>query len=150
MDFWAYMMGKFGRALLLPADSPIIALVGLTGVVCALMAAFRNLGILRGLTSPCDYIANQPQHGVDWIERPARTFNNLLQMPTLFYLVCVLMMLTHRVDQSSLTLAWTFVALRAVHAVIYIGWNTLHYRFGTWFAGCIVLATLWVRFAMLR
>jgi hypothetical protein len=126
---------------------PIIALVAVTFGVCVLMAVVRNFAVIRGLTPLVGYVDHRLKRGGDWIERPARTFDNLLQVPTLFYLVCVLMMMMHAVDRTQLMLAWTFVVLRAAHAVVYIGWNAVHYRFATWIAGCIALATMWIRFA---
>jgi len=126
--------------------APISALVGFTGAVCLLMTIVRNLSVILGLTSAGAYVKNHSHTGPDWIERPARTFDNLMQVPMLFYLACVLSMLTHTVDRVQLMLAWTFVALRVAHAVVYVGWNPLHYRFGTWIGACIVLATMWIRF----
>jgi hypothetical protein len=44
MDFWAYLLGKFGRALLLPTTAPGISLI-VTAAVVALVA-FLTLGFL--------------------------------------------------------------------------------------------------------
>ena len=82
------------------------------------------------------------------IERPARTFNNLMQLPVLFYLVCILMMVTNTLDRAQLALAWVFVATRAVHAVIYIAVNHVPARFTAWLCGAIAVFVLWTRFAI--
>jgi hypothetical protein len=131
------------------ADSiiaPMAALVALTGVVWLLMALVRNITILRGITSANyfhDYKTDPP---LEWVERPARTFANLLQAPILFYVVCLAMLATQRIDLAQLRLAWIYVAVRTLHAVIYIGWNYVPYRFAAWIASCITLAVLWFRF----
>jgi hypothetical protein len=127
--------------------APIFTLVALVGVVWLLMGVFRNMAAMRGLATSKHDIDNRALGVADWVDRPARTFNNLMQAPTLFYLVCVFMMLNHKADRAQIVLAWTYVALRFAHAVVYIGWNAIHYRFATWAASCIVLVTLWVRFA---
>lgn len=127
--------------------APIFTLVALIGVVWLLMGVFRNMAVMRGLARSEHDVDNQALGVADWVERPARTFDNLMQAPTLFYLVCVFMMLGHKADRAQIMLAWTYVALRFAHAVVYIGWNIIHYRFATWVASCIVLGTLWVRFA---
>lgn len=126
---------------------PIEALVGLTAVVWLLMLVVRNGTILRGITRPeyyRDYVTATPP---EWVERPARTFNNLLQAPILFYVVCLLMMVTGRVDEAQITLAWVYVGMRLVHAIIYLGWNYVPYRFASWNASCLALGVIWARFA---
>lgn len=128
--------------------APIIALVGVTALVWLLMVVVRNATILRGITNADYYSAYQPsRHPPEWVERPARAFNNLLQVPVLFYVVCLLMMITGRVDEPQVTFAWIYVAIRVLHAVIYIGWNYVPYRFGAWLASCIALGVIWFRFA---
>jgi hypothetical protein len=46
-----------------------------------------------------------------------------MQVPTLFYVVCLSMMVTGEIDHAQLLLAWIFVAARLLHAVVYIGWK---------------------------
>ena len=127
---------------------PVFALVALVACVWLLMVVVRNVATFRGLSSPRYYLTYNSDVPPDWIERPARTFNNLMQVPTLFYAVCTLMLITRELDRAQLAYAWLFVAVRAVHAVVYIGWNPLPYRFATWLMGCITLWVLWTRFAL--
>jgi hypothetical protein len=127
--------------------APIEALAGLTALVWLVMLVVRNATIIRGITRPeyfHDYVTANPP---EWVERPARTFNNLCQVPILFYVICLLMMITGRVDEAQITLAWVYVGTRVVHAIIYIGWNYVPYRFAAWNASCLSLAVIWARFA---
>jgi hypothetical protein len=53
--------------------------------------AFSKRRVLMGAASVeyfRDYKGLPPR---EWIERPARTFNNLMQVPTLFYVVALLL-----------------------------------------------------------
>jgi hypothetical protein len=127
---------------------PIASLAALTGVVWVLMVVVRNVTILRGITQAGYYVNYLDDPPPEWVERPARLFNNLFQAPVLFYLVCVLMMLTGRVDESQIALAWVYVATRVVHAIIYLGWNYVPFRFAAWNASTIALAVIWTRFAL--
>jgi len=127
---------------------PVFAQVALVAFVWLLMAVVRNVATMRGLSSPQYYLTYSSDAPPDWIERPARTFNNLMQMPTLFYVICTLLLVTRQLDRAQLAYAWVFVALRALHACLYIGWNPLPYRFATWIMGCITLFVLWTRFAL--
>jgi hypothetical protein len=127
---------------------PVFACVGLTAVVWFLMLTFRNGAILSGLAKSDYYSAYQASHPADWVERPARTFNNLMQVPSLFYVVCLAMIVMHTADRTQLAYAWLFTLLRAAHAVIYIGWNYLPLRFISWVMSFVTLCCLWVRFAV--
>lgn len=126
---------------------PMIALVGLTGVVWVLMFVYRNVAVARG-AAPVDYYQT---YGGDappeWVERPARTFMNLLEVPVLFYVVCILMLQTEKWDSTQASLAWLFVGTRFVHAFVYIGINYVPLRLVTYAMGCITLAVIWWRFA---
>jgi hypothetical protein len=104
---------------------------------------------LRGLARGDYYLDYAPAKlPPDWIERPARTFNNLMQLPALFYVVCLLMLATGVVDRPQIIMAWVFVALRAAHALIYMVWNHVPARFSAYVAGFVTLCFLWVRFAI--
>jgi hypothetical protein len=126
---------------------PILALFALTAIVWLLMFVFRNVAVARGIASIGYYKAYGDGAPPEWVERPARTFMNLLEVPVLFYVVCILMLQTGAWDGVQVSLAWLFVALRCVHAAIYIGLNFVPLRLVTYLMGCITLAVIWCRFA---
>jgi hypothetical protein len=70
-----------------------------------------------------------------------------MQLPTLFYVVCLLMLALRHIDPAQAALAWLFVSLRALHATLYIFWNRVSFRFALYTAGCITLAVMWARLA---
>lgn len=127
--------------------APVFAMVLLTALVWLAMAVVRNASVVRGLASVRYYEAYKEDLPPDWIERPARAFNNLMQVPTLFYVACSLMIALRHIDRVEVSLAWCFVLLRTVHAGVYIGWNRVSIRFATYAAGCIVLGVMWMRLA---
>ena len=138
----------------LPVDAgllvhPMLALVGLTALVWLTMVVARNVAVLRGTASVRYFVAYRAEFPGEHIERPARTFDNLMQVPTLFYVVCLLMLVTQRADAQQAALAWAFVVLRAVHAALFITLNRVFLRFASWGSSCVVLGILWYRFAAL-
>ena len=151
---FAGLLVYFGRLADEPAPSPslvlgpVFAMGLLVAIVWLWMVVYRNLATLRGETPSAYYVAYSGPAPADWIERPARAFNNLMQLPTLFYVVCVLMLLTQHIDRAQLAYAWLFVALRALHAIVYIAWNVVAYRFAIWLMGSLTLFILWLRFAL--
>jgi hypothetical protein len=127
---------------------PVVSLVALTFAVLLVTAAVRNLAVWSGTASPDYYRDYVSQHPGEKLERPARAFNNLLQVPMLFYAACALMIASGVVDDVQVTLAWLYVLLRLLHALAYIVWNRLAYRFALFAASTIVLGVLWGRFAL--
>ena len=125
---------------------PIATMVGLTAVVWLAMLVFRNYAVIRGTITGEYFSTYSGSLPPDWIERPARTFNNLMQVPTLFYVACAFMMILQRVDHVAVLLAWIYVLTRVAHASIYMIWNYVPARFATWVASWIALCVLWVRF----
>ncbi len=73
----------------------------------------------------------------------ARHFTNLFEAPTLFYVACLVAMITNQSSALLIALAWLYVVLRAVHAYIHIGSNKLRPRIRVYLSSWIVLATLW-------
>lgn len=133
-----------GRQLILP----MCAMFSLTAAVWLLMVLSRNVAVLFGSASIkyfSDYKSEQPH---EKIERPARTFNNLMQVPTLFYVVALLMIVVPWVDDAQIALAWIYVASRTLHAIIYIGFNYVPFRFATYAVSCVTLVVMWGRFAL--
>jgi len=126
---------------------PVIALVVLTAIVGLMMVVYRNAAVIRGTASARyfrTFTADQP---AEWVERPTRTYMNLLELPVLFYVVCLLMLTTGRFDPVQVSLAWLFVITRYAHAFIYIGFNDVPLRFTAFLTGVVTLAVIWTRFA---
>jgi hypothetical protein len=93
------------------------------------MVVVRNASIMLGRASVRYYVAYASHSPGEKIERPAWVFNNPMQVPTLFYVVCVVGLITEHVDAARITLAWIYVAARGMHAIVYIGWNRVQWRF---------------------
>ncbi|PCJ22402.1 MAG: hypothetical protein COA96_14520, partial [SAR86 cluster bacterium] len=121
------------------------ALIGLIGLVWLVMLVFRNYAILKNITTGIYYERYVDDPPPDWVERPARTFNNLMQVPTLFLFACVIMLLTDYADRAQLILAWIFVVIRYLHAVIYMVWNYVPARFGCFVISSITLIVIYTR-----
>jgi hypothetical protein len=126
---------------------PVVALVGLTALVWCLMVVWRNLAFIRGNASARYFRTFTSDAPPEWVERPARTYMNLLELPVLFYVACALMLATGKFDGVQVALAWVFVATRCVHAFIYIGFNHVPLRFAAFLMGSVTLGVLWTRLA---
>jgi hypothetical protein len=87
------------------------------------------------------FTAGQPSHRLLQV---GRHFNNLFEVPTLFYAGCLAAMMVGLNSQLSLFFAWLFVAARIVHAYIHLGSNKVAPRAGSFFVGFTAVLALWV------
>ncbi len=126
---------------------PVVALVVLTAIVALMMVLYRNTAVIRGAASARYFRTFTTDMPAEWVERPTRTYMNLLELPVLFYVACLLMLTTGRFDAVQVSLAWVFVITRYVHAFIYIGFNHVPLRFAAFLTGVFTLAVIWTRFA---
>ena len=126
---------------------PVVALVVLTAIVGLMMVVYRNVALIRGAASGRYFRTFTADMPAEWVERPTRTYMNLLELPVLFYVVCLLMLTTGKFDSVQVSLAWVFVITRYVHALIYIGFNYVPLRFTAFLTGVFTLALIWTRFA---
>jgi hypothetical protein len=71
---------------------------------------------------------------------------NLLELPMLFYVLCLSLYVTERADSTACTLAWCYVGLRIVHSIIHNTYNKVVHRLIAFALSNFVLAASWIRF----
>ena len=123
---------------------PILAMLGLT-IIAALWLLWARVGsVLRGKLDLRDVLKNGWPKG--WITNAGDHFSNLFEVPVLFYVVCILAMVTQVSGGLFTVLAWVFVACRTAHFLIHVGPNHVPIRFLSFFAGTTVLIVMFVLF----
>jgi hypothetical protein len=129
-------------AILLPA----LALVGWTMAVLLLMpyklfkAVFERQLSLDDLQLGVGGSANVPAG----ISIPNRNFMNLLEIPVLFYVLCITLYVTQQADALAVTLAWAYVGLRVLHSLVHLTYNKVLHRVSVYAASNLVLFVMWV------
>lgn len=129
-------------ALLAPVFIQILLTFGLL-----LWAGYVRVNAVRSkLVHPRDVALRQ----LNWPPQALKLTNayqNQLELPVLFYIV-VILALTQLATIPSVfvILAWIFVALRLVHALIHVTTNDLTRRFFSFLAGGAVLLLMWFIF----
>ena len=128
---------------------PVAALILLTMAVWIIMVV-KRVGYLitnrihpQRVATPEQVSSVLPEH----INRPSNNFKNLLELPVLFYAVCLALLAMDTVDSTYLTLAWLFVALRAIHSAIQCSVNIVRLRFFAYGLSSLVLWIIVARFA---
>lgn len=127
---------------------PMLGMVTLTFVVWG-MAVYRRVREIRMRRIPLQSLAQARQVAVAFEDVQAMdNFNNLLQVPTLFYVLCLAMAQRGGGGELFLTGAWAYVLLRVLHSAIQITHNRVPHRFYAWLASNLILIALWVGFAV--
>lgn len=72
---------------------------------------------------------------------------NLFEMPVLFYVASITLMVTQIADPLFIILCWSYVGLRYVHSFIHVTYNRVVHRFATYVASTLVLWIIWTRMA---
>lgn len=130
--------------------APIFGMVALTTVVWAI-AVQRRVQEIRARRIPVQSLARASDTAAALKDSSAMdNFNNLLQLPILFYVLCLAFVLVGEDSSARLAGAWAYVALRLVHSVIQITYNRVLHRFYVWTLGNSVLFSLWAVFAIER
>lgn len=74
---------------------------------------------------------------------PNRDYMNLLELPVLFYAVCLTLLAIDRADHTMLALAWVFVASRIVHSLIHLTYNNVLHRGAVFSLGVTIVFAMW-------
>lgn len=126
---------------------PLFIMVALTFGLAMSMAILRTRALRGGVVRPDDISLGQQK----WPERPtqlANAFRNQFELPILFYVLCILAIITRQADYLFVLLAWLFVFTRLVHAFIHVTYNRLAHRGLAFAAGCVILMLMWIVFAI--
>ena len=132
-----------------PILQPVLALVFWSFVMWAWLYATR-IPAMRRLKVPMDptrtaaelTAALPPQ--VRW---KADNYNHLMEQPTLFYAVALLLAVAGAGGGLNAGLAWGYVGLRVVHSLVQATANVIVLRWAVFMAASLVLLALAVRAA---
>jgi len=125
---------------------PVFALAALTFGIGIWLARLRFAAVKRGDLSPRYFVINRGSEVPEYLAKVNNNYNNLLELPVLFYVVTVLLYVTDRVELAQLVLAWIFVASRYVHSYIHTTYNNVRHRLRTFMLGVIALISMWCMF----
>lgn len=131
-----------------PFFAPLLAMIALTTAVWALALARRVAEIRARRIHPQALAKAKDTANALHDSQAMDNFNNLLQMPVLFYVLCLALTQAGETGWLFLAGAWTYVALRVLHSAIQITYNRVLHRFYVWTLGNLVLFALWGGFGV--
>jgi len=131
---------------------PVVALVAWTLVMMIWLYATRFPALARKGISLKGKVGGRGTD-LDGVVEPqaqwkAHNYNHLLEQPTLFYAICIsLVLLGGGGIWINLWLAWAYVAFRVVHSLIQATTNVVRWRFLAFAGGSFCLLGLTVHAA---
>ena len=122
---------------------PIFAMLALTLAVMMRMGQARYRAVVRRDVDHRYYEVYQgeePKH----LRVLSRHLTNLVEIPPLFYIACIIAFVTDQQGDLIIGLAWAYVALRFVHTFIHLGGNVVALRFTVFVLSMAVLTAMLV------
>lgn len=137
------MISTLSHEMLAPAAVLALwTLIVLLYMAIVRFGAFKAAGINLSKAPPggrgqdLDAVLPKP---VMW---PSHNYSHLMEQPTVFYPVVILLALLGAATQTNIMLAWTYVGVRIVHSIWQIKVNTLPVRVTLFFISTGVLIAL--------
>lgn len=123
---------------------PLFALAGWTLLVLLLIPFVRVRSVRRREIGPNDFKYGESTAVPSNVSIPNRNYMNLLELPMLFYVVCLVLSVTAGASLLAVFVAWAYVGLRMVHSLIHLTYNHVLHRLFAFTLSNVALVSLWL------
>ena len=123
---------------------PLFALAAWTFLVLLQIPFMRVRSVRRREIGPKDFKYGESPLVPPNVSIPNRNYMNLLELPLLFYVVCVVLYVTAGTSRLAVYVAWAYVAMRVVHSLIHLSYNHVLHRLAAFTLSNAALVSLWV------
>ena len=128
---------------------PIFSLVLLTFVLAGCVGFSRLLSVRRRQVHPKYYALMTGDTPPAYVQKFGRNFENLLEMPVLFYALGGLAIVLEISDSTLVSQAWLFVLLRFLHTAVHITYNNSLHRLIIFALSMLTLLSMWIHLFIL-
>lgn len=131
---------------------PVVVLIAWTLVVLVLLIA-KRMPALKKAGIDVTRISGSRPHQLDSIlqektQWPAHNYMHLVEQPTLFYAIALLLAVIGQGNGVNATIAWAYVGLRILHSLVQVTSNRILYRFTLFALASLSLIALTLHAAM--
>lgn len=123
---------------------PMFMMVMLTFVVMLITVRVRTSSVRRGDVPLSYFSVFQGENIPEMVHKTSRHFDNLFEMPVLFYVAGLLYIALDLTDPLIVQIAWAFVVSRIVHTCIHLGYNNVFHRLIVFGIGNICVLAMWI------
>jgi hypothetical protein len=122
---------------------PIFALGFWTFIVLNFVGFSRIRAGMKGIVSANDFRLGESENVPDRVRLPNRNYMNLLELPQLFYVACLLIYAIGITSPTTVALSWLYVILRIGHSIVHLSYNNPVHRLWVFAASNTTLLVLW-------
>lgn len=122
--------------------APLSIQVMLTFFLLIMMAILRLKAVATGKVRSKDVDMRQP-NWPKFATKAGNAYHNQLELPILFYVIIIILIMAKENDNAYLYLAWGFVITRVVHALIHLSSIDSAIRFAAFLVSSIILMIMW-------
>ena len=126
---------------------PLFVEVFLTFGLLIRLAILRDRSLRGGVVKFGDIALREPNWPPQALQA-AYSFSNQFEVPVLFYVLTLFVIITRHADLLFLVLAWIFVVTRLLQAYEHTTTNNVRRRGLVYGIGAIVLSVMWIVFAV--
>ena len=123
---------------------PIFVMVILTFIVGLVAMVTRFNSLRQGRVRMRYFKLMNGQDIPEQITITTRCFNNMFEVPVLFYSACVLCISLGLENSHSIVFSWLFVGFRCLQALIHLTGNSLLLRMGAFWMSFVSVLLLWI------
>jgi len=123
---------------------PLFFIVLLVFIVGGFAITHRVNSVRSGKVSIKYYQLMSGETAPDNVVKSTRCFNNLFEIPVLFYTVSCLYISLNIDSPISLVFAWLFVILRYAQAWIHLSYNNVLHRMSAFWGATLSVLALWI------
>lgn len=124
---------------------PVFALAAWTFAILLLIPYKRIKAVARKQLVADDFKLGESKNVPPSVSLPNQNYTNLLELPVLFYVVCLVLYVTNSVDAIAIYLAWAYVGFRLIHSVVHLTSNNVFRRLIVFAMSAFVLMAMWVQ-----
>jgi len=126
---------------------PMLIVAALVFVAFVRMAAARAAAVKAG-HDPAFYRAHLGEPEPEAARVAVRHYENLFELPTLFYAACLTAFTIAAVGKWTLVFAWGYAATRVVQSLVHLTYNNPAHRGGAFMLGIAFMLALWINLAV--
>ncbi len=129
---------------------PMISMVLLTFIVGLITMKHRIANVKSGAVNPKYFKLMEGQEVPEIITKTTRCFNNMFEVPVLFYSGCLLYIDLGVDSQIGLAFARFFVLMRYIQAYVHLTYNHLIHRMLSFWIAFLSTMGLWINLLFLQ
>jgi hypothetical protein len=123
---------------------PLLTFIGFTLLYMPIASCARIRAILSGRLKIKQFKLMNLGDDEEFVTKTTRHFNNLFEVPVLFYVLILLALFIKIEGTLFVNLAWGFVFFRVIQCFIHITYNNVMHRFAAFLLSLLCLAVFFI------